>query len=455
LKVAFQNRLALIALGSGLPATAVASWFAWQFGPTPELRVIFVILLLGFWIGCALAVRRRLIFPLQTLANLIEAVRCGDYSLRGRRAAPGDTLGEVVREINKLGDTLQRQRNESVEAVALVQTVLEELDAAVFAFDDSERLRLLNRAASELMGRSPESLLGRTARELGLEELLARHSSAVASLSFAGRAGRFEVRKRSFREGGAPHTLVVVSDLSRALRDEERRAWQRLIRVIGHEINNSLTPIKSLAGTLKDMLVKQDRQTLASTAGGATAASAQTQVDRSDVYEGLGLIGDRADSLSKFVATYSQLARLPAPSREPISLNVLLHRLVALQAFVGARVIAPFETTVSVDGGQLEQALINLMKNAVEATGGNAQEVEAHISRTREAVSIEIRDTGSGVANPDNLFVPFFTTKPGGSGIGLALSRQIIEGHGGTLTLENRTDRSGSVARVMLPVPPD
>jgi signal transduction histidine kinase len=177
--------------------------------------------------------------------------------------------------------------------------------------------------------------------------------------------------------------------------------------------------------------------------------------DQDDVLEGLGLIGDRAGSLTKFVATYSQLARLPAPSKQPVSLNALLHRLVALDAMVGVRVSAPFETVVSADAGQLEQALINLIKNAVEAAECGAQGVDVSISRTRESAQIAIRDTGPGIANPDNLFVPFFTTKPGGTGIGLALSRQIIEAHGGTLTLENRTDRTGTIARVMLPNPID
>ena len=438
MNIVFQNRLALVALASGLPATVIASWFAWKYAPTMDLKVISVLLLVGFWVFCALSVRRRLVFPLQTLANLIEAVRCGDYTLRGRRGGAGDTLGEVVREINKLGETLRQQRLESLEASALVQTVLEELDIAVLAFDDSRRLKLINRGAAELIGSSGESLLGSSASDLGLDELMARDSPAVVSLAFAGRTGRFEVRKRSFQEGGVPHTLIMLSDLSRALREEERRAWQRLIRVVGHEINNSLTPIKSLAGTLKDML--------------ASPAPAE---EREEVLQGLGLIGDRADSLSKFVATYSQLARIPPPAKQPLSLNALLTRLVALDSFVGVRVSAPFETQVRADAGQLEQALINLLKNAVEATNGNAGAIEVVVSRTRDAVHTEIRDAGPGIANADNLFVPFFTTKPGSSGIGLALSRQIIEGHGGTLTLENRTDRTGSIARVTLPVPVD
>ncbi len=430
-KLSFENRLAATALLGGLPATAIALWLAWTHAPTFELRFVFVGLLLAAWLAGAIAVRKKIVFPLQTLSNLIEAVRYGDYSLRGRRARRGDTLGEVVWEINQLGDTLQQQRTASMEASALVQTVLEELETAVFAFDDGKRLKLANRAAAELLGRSNESLVGLTAEELGVAALL--DNSGVMSLSFGRRAGRFDVRRREFREAGVPHTLVVVSDLSRTLREEERRSWQRLIRVIGHEINNSLTPIKSLAGTLHGVLRKR------------------SEPQDPDLLEGLGLIGDRADSLSKFVATYSQLARLPPPSRQKISLNAVLHRLVTLPAFAGATVVAPIEVEAEADAGQLDQAVINLLKNAVEANGGNAGDVQIELSRTRSAAAIEIRDSGAGIANPDNLFVPFFTTKPGGSGIGLAVSRQIIEGHGGTLTLENRSDRSGCIARLMLP----
>jgi len=437
MKLAFQNELALLALAGGLPATVVAVAYAWQYGPTPELRIIFSALLVAVWIAAALALRRRLSFPLQSLANLIEAVRFGDYALRGRRAQRNDVLGEVVKEINALGSALQEQRLASMEAGALVETVLEELDTAVFAFDTDRRLKLVNRAGAELMGRSADSLLGQDARQLGVHELLDRSDHTVISYAFPARSGRFEVRQRSFRESGIPHTLIIVSDLSRTLRDEERRAWQRLIRVIGHEINNSLTPIKSLAGTLRQMLSRQ-----------ATVPAGED----GDLTSGLALIGDRAESLSKFVGTYSQLARLPPPSKQPVPLRSMLQRLTSLETFKGAALDAPYDVTVAVDAVQLEQAVINLLKNAVEAMDGTRGAVRVMLTRTREAAVIEVQDEGPGVANTDNLFVPFFTTKPGGSGVGLTLSRQIVEGHGGTLSLENRQDRSGCIARVTLPL---
>jgi two-component system, NtrC family, nitrogen regulation sensor histidine kinase NtrY len=426
----------LLALIGGLPATAVAVWFAWTRAPSLDLRIVFTSALVLFWLGCALALRRSLDSPLRTLASMMEAIRDGDYAMRGRRGQQNDTLGELAREINLLSETLQNRRMDSIEASALMHTVLEELDTAVFAFDEAQRLKLANRAAAELLGRSVESLIGRPATDLGLADLPA--SSGVVSLAFPERTGRFEVRCRPFRESGLPHTLVVVSDLSRALREEERRAVQRLIRVINHEINNSLAPIKSLAGTLSDMLRKE--------------RSLLPEEDLQSMLGGLSLINDRAGSLSKFVTSYSQLARLPQPTKAPVSLSAVLQRLLALKAYAGASLQAPFDVVVDVDAGQLEQALLNLLQNAVEATGGSSNGMEVLLSRTRATVCIEIRDRGCGIANPDSLFVPFFTTKAGGSGIGLALSRQIIEAHGGTLALENRTGHPGCVARVVLAV---
>lgn len=434
----FQNQIILIALASAMPATALAIFGLWRLADSAPIRIIGTVVLAGLWLGGALLLRRRLVMPLQTAANLIEAVRYGDYSLRGRRARRGDALGEVLIEINRLGETLGQERVSALEAGALVQTILAEIDTAVFAFDADGRLRLANRAGAELMGRSVESLAGQSAAQLGLADFLADgddNKLTTRACQFPGRGGRFEIHQRNFREGGVAHRLVVVTDVSRALRDEERLAWQKLIRVLGHEINNSLTPIKSLAQTLR----------------GLSAGPRTPDTDR-DIDTSLQLIGDRADALSRFVATYSQLARLPTPVRAAVDLRAILSGIINLPEYRRVRLIDGPPLVAEVDAGQISQMFINLIRNACEATGANAGGVEIHLQQIDQQARIEILDEGGGVANPANLFVPFFTTKPGGSGIGLTLSRQIVEAHGGRLQLENRHDRSGCVARLLLPL---
>jgi two-component system nitrogen regulation sensor histidine kinase NtrY len=438
LRLHFQNQLALIALLSSLPATALAIFAIWRGLDTTPVRVVGTVLLLGLWFGGALLLRRRLVMPLQTTANLVEAVRYGDYSLRGRRARRGDALGEVLIEINQLGEALGRERVSALEASALVQAILAEIDTAVFAFDAMGALRIANRAGAELMARSAESLIGQTAAQLGLADFLtggADNQVTTAACQFPGRSGRFEIHQRSFREGGVAHRLVVVTDVSRALRDQERLAWQKLIRVLGHEINNSLTPIKSLAQTLRGLVARE------------RAADSDRDIDAS-----LQVIGERADSLSRFVATYSQLAKLPVPVKAVVELRTLLAGIVSMPEYSRARLAGGPAVSADVDAGQISQTLINLIRNACEAVASNGGAVEVRLLRDDAVARIEILDEGEGVANPANLFVPFFTTKPGGSGIGLTLSRQIAEAHGGRLQLENRPDRSGCVARLLLPL---
>ncbi len=436
----FQDRITLLALAGGFPATLICGLLAWRYFPNIELKLVASSALLLVWLLAAAALRRRLMMPLQTLANLAEAIRFGDYTLRGRRGHSGDVLGDVVRELNSLGSVLQNQRLAAMESGALVQSILEELESAVFAFDADDKLRLINRAGAELLGRSAPSATGLSATELGLTSLLQQDAGGVVAFAFPARSGRFEVHRSTFREQGLPQTLVVVSDLSRSLRDEERRAWQRLIRVLGHEINNSLTPIKSLAHTVRGMLL-------------AGSAKAPSELDP-EIVSSLELIGDRADSLTRFVADYSQLARLPRPTFTLLTLSSIARRLVALPAYAGMAVSIEHEATLHADAGQLEQVCINLLKNALEATHGDAKAVEIRVTRGPESAIFEVLDTGLGIANPDNLFVPFFTTKQGGSGIGLVLSRQIIDAHGGALIIENRKDTRGCVARVLLPIRP-
>src|SRR4029453_18437476 len=196
------------------------------------------------------------------LANLLLALREGDYSLRGQDADAKDAVGEVMVEANALSHTLREQRLGALEAVKLFNKLMADVDIAVFAFDVERQLRLANRAGEALLGASAGELLGRSADELGLTPIFAGDSwgrrrpgrGCVISHSFPGGAGRWEVRRSSFREGGKPHELLVISELSRALREEERQTWQRLVRVLGHELNSSLAPIKSMAGTLRKLV---------------------------------------------------------------------------------------------------------------------------------------------------------------------------------------------------------
>src|SRR6202035_368369 len=182
------------------------------------------------------------------------ALREGDFSLRARSSREVDALAEVMREVNALGETLRAQRLGAIEAAALLHRVMEEVDVAVYAFDDQARLRLVNRAGERLLADSAERLLGRHAAELGLADCLEGEVARTLEKTFPGGPGRWELRRSTFREDGLPHSLLVISDLSQTLREEERQAWKRLIRVLGHELNNSLAPIRSMAGTLASLL---------------------------------------------------------------------------------------------------------------------------------------------------------------------------------------------------------
>jgi nitrogen fixation/metabolism regulation signal transduction histidine kinase len=407
----------------------------WRVQAAPAVWLSFGLPLLLLTLMLAARVRNRVVFPLYTLSNLLEALREGDFSLRGTRAHRGDAIGEVIWEVNTLSQTLREQRLKVQETLALLTKVLATIDIAIFAFDQDSRLRLINPAGERLLAVASGSAQGKSAEELQLADCLAVARSSTVKRTFPGGAGTFEVRRANFREGGRPHQLLAITDLSRALREQERQAWQRLIRVLGHELNNSLAPIRSMATTLRELL--------------ARGAGADW---RDDAERGLAVIGDRAESLTRFMLGYTTLARLPAPNKREIELGDLIARVANLEQRRAVVVEAGEAVTLTADPDQLEQALINLVKNAAEAalqTGGG---VRVRWYRAERSACIEVEDDGTGLAATENLFVPFFTTKPGGSGIGLALARQVIEAHGGSVSLGNRVQASGCLARIVLPM---
>jgi nitrogen fixation/metabolism regulation signal transduction histidine kinase len=432
-RLRFQNRVVLLVLLAAAPAWIAALVLLWLSSASPPLRWTIVGFLALFLLIAVAAVRRHVVRPLQTLANMLEALREGDYSMRGRTVDPEDAFGEVMVEVNTLSRTLYDQRLEALEAGALLQKISAEVDIAVFAFDAALRLRIVNRAGEDLLAARGEALVGRSASELGLGDMLAEKSGRIISHVFPGGGGRWEIRRRTFREGGKPHELLVISELSRALREEERASWQRIVRVIGHELNSSLAPIKSMAGTVRKLIGRDP-----------------LPADWSeDAQAGLAIIHDRAESLERFMGAYARLARLPLPSPRETDLAALVRRVASLH---GGRIhVEPGgDVRLWIDPDQIEQVLINLMRNAVEAAGeGGGARVRWRFDG--DAVLVEVEDDGPGLARTDNLWVPFFTTKPHGTGIGLVLSREIVENHGGSILLENRVEAKGAVARVRLP----
>src|SRR6266446_1513657 len=344
-RLRFEKRVTMLALAAGLPGVAVCAFLLWSDGYSARVQWTVDLFLVLAWLSISFNLKQRIVRPLQTLSNILAAIREGDYSIRGRRALTGDALGEVMLEVNDLGQTLREQRLGAMEATALLRTVMAEIDVAVFAFDGNQRLRLVNRAGEKLLAQPAARLLGRNSEELGLAACLNGHDNPgpyTTQMVFPGGVGRWDIRRSTFREGGAQHQLLVLTDLSQTLREEERSAWQRLLRVLGHELNNSLAPIKSVASSLADLLGREP----------------QPLDLREDITRGLEVISSRADSLARFVESYSKLARLPQPRFEPLNVGELAQRVASLETRLQVKVPSGSEVPeiiVQGDRAQLEQ----------------------------------------------------------------------------------------------------
>jgi len=442
-KLSHDKAVSICALLAGLPAVIVALWLLWEEKLGSLERWVLSFLVLSCWLFFAAVVRQRVMRPLQTMANLLLALREGDYSFRARGARSEEPLGDVLVEINTLSAVLQRQQRDAIDAAALLRTVLEEIDVAIFAFDQDRSLRLVNRAGQKLLAQRPENILGRLADAIGLADCLeGEPNRLLGPMVFPHAQGQWGLRRTQFREGGRPHQLVVIADLSQPLRKEELKAWQRLVRVLGHELNNSLAPIKSIASSLSTLLRREPRP-------------ADFECD---LRFGLEIIASRADGLTRFLQAYAALARLPPPMFAPADISKVVQRVIVLEARLQVVSLGGPPISVRCDAAQIEQTLINLTKNAVDAVleqralGRSDADVRVRWRQTEGQVEICIDDDGPGVAQTANLFVPFFTTKPDGSGIGLVLSRQIAENHGGSLELNNRDHESGCTAILRLPL---
>jgi nitrogen fixation/metabolism regulation signal transduction histidine kinase len=417
-----------------LPALIFAGIFLYQGQLSFAPAILLIACLLLYLLLVAAALIEGMVRPLQTLSNVVASLREGDYSFRARGAGSEDALGELATEINALADLLQKQRVRSLEATALLARILEVMHTPLFAFDRHDRLQLASNAGVQLLGRPQARCYNQTARELGLQELLAAPDQTTHS--FGAKPTRWLLRKAAFRQDGAPHTLLLLADVSLPLQEEEQRSWKRLIRVLGHELSNSLAPIKSIAGSLLERVesLPGDDATLR------------------DFRRGLGVVESRADALHRFVQSYRQLAQLPPPQLRPVPLGPLLERVAHLEQRLAVQFEPGPPIVLKADPDQLEQMFINLLANAVDASLANgAQWARVSWRVAGGAALVSIEDRGLGIANAENLFVPFYTTKPTGSGVGLALAQQIARAHGGEIRLLNREDGPGARATVRLP----
>ena len=435
----YETRILFSTLLAGFPGSLIALLLIWSGEYSFKLQLTVTLFVMLFWFGFSFAVRERIVTTMRTISSLLAAYHEGDYSMRSVRGAGDDVLQEVAREINALGDTLRVQRISAMESTTLLRKVMDEIDVAILAFDDQQKLRLFNNRAQQLFDTPDSALQGRIADELGLGGVLEGESPRILELSLPGGLGRWELRRGEFRLQGQSHQLVVLSDLTRALRSEEHQAWKRLVQVLRHEINNSLAPIHSLADSLRNLLSRDPRP----------------DDWEDDVVQGLNVITGRSEGLNRFMASYAQLTKLPKPDLKTINVAEWIQSIVNLEPNPRVSLITGSSITIKADSAQLDQVLINLIKNAIEAvqeTGGDVRVGWLTQTKKNRCLIIFVEDQGIGISNPDNLFVPFFTTKPQGSGLGLMISRQIAEAHGGTLILENRIDDPGCIAKLSLPI---
>jgi nitrogen fixation/metabolism regulation signal transduction histidine kinase len=442
-RLSFERRLRLWLYLLGLPALVMCWVLLQQHTVDTPIQIVSLLFVVAGWAFAVSLITEQIVRPLQTLANVVSALREDDYSFRARGGRRNDAMGDLALEVNALAGMLQGQRAGAMEAMALVERVMVSMQSPVLAFDPDGRLMLLNSAAERAFGLKVQTALGRSAGQLKLEYLLDAGDDDLISLGSGQQSARWVVKRTSFRLRGVPHSLLVLADVSAALREEERMAWERLIRVLGHEINNSLTPIKSIAGSLR----------------GRLAAMKGVGADGVDFESGLDVIENRAESLNRFLQAYRQLMGLPAPKLAAVSLAALAERVARLETRVNVSVAGSADVTLLADADQIQQALINLTRNAAEAAlspdavGEGAPEVEIAWEKAPGEVVIAVRDNGPGLTNASNLFVPFYTTKPSGTGIGLVLAQQIAQAHRGSVQLANRADgERGCRAELRLPL---
>jgi len=427
-----QNRPVLLA---AVPCGLTAFYFMLKADTSIYLIILTTLLLTALIHYGVLLAQKKENHQLAVIDNLLEAVIEGDYSLRGKMLFEEEIYSQILTRINSLANTLSKQNVQSRERQLLLGKITDQIDVAVLVLDSNDHITLANPAACRLMGHNATHLQDATLTQLGLSVLLESNEKRVLELEFNGTPGNYYIYTDHFIEDGQARQLIFITDIQRILRAEERKAWQSLLRVLSHEINNSLSPIGSISDTLARILKKQN------------------EVDREGLLEGLSVIKERSQSLSHFIERYRQFTGLPEPDKRPIDLKEMMESLRLLFTNREISLESSEKLVLRADPHQIQQLLVNLLKNADEAMPDPAGKISINWKQTGDYIHIQIEDEGVGLASSENLFVPFYTTKSQGSGIGLALCRQIAFNHHGDIILKNRDGGKG--VEVVITIPGD
>lgn len=446
-RISSEQKLFLLVLLSAVPVILL---LITVFNNT-QMSLVSKLLLIGFcalWLVLvAASVKEKFVYHLRTISNLVEAIRTEDYSLRSSRVREPGELAELYQQINALTSQLKELKQDEFELSHLLERIVNQIDVAIVACDVDSKIRLANRLAAKLLMSDEQQLIGQTLEQVGLQALMSDQGSSLIDHDFPGASGRWQIIAQSYRYRGKPGKIVFITDLKQVLNEEEINAWQRLIRVIAHEVNNSLTPISSICQTLESQLSKPIEQR-----------------NEENIKQGLGVIEGRAKDLRDFISVYARIAKLPEPQKMYFSVLDLLNKLQRIFSDYGVDLNdggANRSVVIDVNNADfklfgdpvhMEQVLINLIKNALEASTEHSEPVQVSVKKTIGLVEFTVIDSGNGISNPANLFVPFFTTKEKGAGIGLTLCRQIAAKHGGQLFLENRQGQRGAVATLQIPI---
>jgi two-component system, NtrC family, nitrogen regulation sensor histidine kinase NtrY len=425
-------------LGGIAFAGVLVHWLAQRFIPIPWLAAVFtalVMVTLVAWAGSV--VTRSWSRTARALADALASLRDRDFSMSVTRATR-DELGDLVSAYNDLGDRLRVERQSLYQRELMLDTVIQTTPLALVLTNAADHVLYSNTTARQLFSAGRKLEGDRFASYLDvaplpLQEAVQRGGDTLFTLELGGEPQVYHVSQRRFLLNAMPHRLLLLKQLTREINSQEVATWKKVIRVIAHELNNSLAPISSLAHS------------------GRILAQAP---DAAQLLKVFSTIEDRARHLAGFIEGYAQFAKLPQPRLAPVPWEVLVERIHSVAGFQLVGTLP--ERTASVDTGQLEQALINLLKNARES-GSDPHGIELAVSQANGGFSIEVRDQGPGFspAALENALVPFYSTKDSGTGLGLTLCREIIEAHGGRLRIANRLASSreagGAVVTIWLP----